>query len=88
MDADRKRIFIGLAVAMFLGSVVYMRLWTIDFSMSSGHAELLRFGFSIFHSFLFFFFFSHYVGSRHEKLFETSGNGTGFSYPCCRNFEM
>ncbi|XP_023528341.1 uncharacterized protein LOC111791291 isoform X1 [Cucurbita pepo subsp. pepo] len=42
MDADRKRIFTGLAVAMFLGSVVYMRLWTIDFSMSSGHAELLR----------------------------------------------
>ncbi|XP_022934052.1 uncharacterized protein LOC111441336 [Cucurbita moschata] len=42
MGADRKRIFIGLAVAMFLGSVVYTRLWTIDFSMSSGHAELLR----------------------------------------------
>ncbi|KAG7017361.1 hypothetical protein SDJN02_19226 [Cucurbita argyrosperma subsp. argyrosperma] len=42
MGADRKRIFIGLAVVMFLGSVVYTRLWTIDFSMSSGHAELLR----------------------------------------------
>ncbi|XP_038903114.1 uncharacterized protein LOC120089790 [Benincasa hispida] len=42
MGDDRKRILIGLTVAMFLGLVVYMKLWTIDYSMSSDEAELLR----------------------------------------------
>ncbi|XP_022145520.1 uncharacterized protein LOC111014949 [Momordica charantia] len=42
MGRDRKRILIGLAVAMFFGFAVYMRLWTIDYSMSSDESELLR----------------------------------------------
>ncbi|XP_031737686.1 uncharacterized protein LOC101217573 isoform X1 [Cucumis sativus] len=42
MGSDRKRILIGLTVAMFLGLVVYMKLWTIDYSMSADEAELLR----------------------------------------------
>ncbi|KAL0555483.1 hypothetical protein IC582_009430 [Cucumis melo] len=42
MGGDRKRILIGLTVAMFVGLVVYMKLWTIDYSMSTDEAELLR----------------------------------------------
>ena len=54
MGGDRKRILIGLTVAMFVGLVVYMKLWTIDYSMSTDEAELLRFGFSILGSFFSF----------------------------------
>lgn len=32
----------GLAVAMFLGIAVYLRLWTIDYSFSSDDSEILR----------------------------------------------
>ncbi|CAK9323178.1 unnamed protein product [Citrullus colocynthis] len=42
MGADRKLILISLTVAMFVGLVVYLKLWTIDYSMSSDEAELLR----------------------------------------------
>ncbi|KAG7028019.1 hypothetical protein SDJN02_09199 [Cucurbita argyrosperma subsp. argyrosperma] len=42
MGRNRKQILVGLAAAMFLGLVVYMRLWTIDYSMSTDEAELLR----------------------------------------------
>ncbi|XWS66886.1 hypothetical protein CRYUN_Cryun05aG0239300 [Craigia yunnanensis] len=39
---DRRRILVGLAVAMLLGIAVYFRLWTIDYFVSSDDAELLR----------------------------------------------
>ena len=45
----------GLAVAMFLGIAVYLRLWTIDYSFSSDDSEILRFFFfniSLFYLFL------------------------------------
>ncbi|KAG4152280.1 hypothetical protein ERO13_D04G113200v2 [Gossypium hirsutum] len=38
----RRRILVGLAVAMFLGVAVYFRLWAIHYSISSDDAELLR----------------------------------------------
>ncbi|MBA0721969.1 hypothetical protein Golax_009463 [Gossypium laxum] len=38
----RRRILVGLAVAMFLGIAVYFRLWAIHYSISSDDAELLR----------------------------------------------
>ncbi|XP_030925234.1 uncharacterized protein LOC115952278 isoform X1 [Quercus lobata] len=39
---QRKKILVGLAVAMFLGVAVYLRLWTIDYSFSSDDSEILR----------------------------------------------
>ncbi|XVF07904.1 hypothetical protein REPUB_Repub06bG0179400 [Reevesia pubescens] len=39
---ERRKILVGLAVAMFLGIAVYFRLWTIDYFISSDDAELLR----------------------------------------------
>lgn len=33
---------LGLAVAMALGVAVYLRLWTIDYSVSAGDTDLLR----------------------------------------------
>ncbi|XP_022744134.1 uncharacterized protein LOC111295048 [Durio zibethinus] len=39
---ERRRILVGLAVAMFLGMAVYFRLWTIANFVSSDDAELLR----------------------------------------------
>ncbi|XP_050243027.1 uncharacterized protein LOC126691838 [Quercus robur] len=39
---ERKKILVGLAVAMFLGVAVYLRLWTIDYSFSSDDSEILR----------------------------------------------
>ena len=42
---ERKKILVGLAVAMFLGVAVYLRLWTIDYSFSSDDSEILRFFF-------------------------------------------
>ncbi|KAK6244730.1 hypothetical protein QUC31_011139 [Theobroma cacao] len=44
---ERRRILVGLAVAIFLGVAVYFRLWTIDYSVSSDDAELLRRQFDI-----------------------------------------
>ncbi|PPD71952.1 hypothetical protein GOBAR_DD31147 [Gossypium barbadense] len=38
----RRRILVGLAVAMFLGVAVYFRLWAIHYSISSDDAELRR----------------------------------------------
>ncbi|KAF8006358.1 hypothetical protein BT93_K0604 [Corymbia citriodora subsp. variegata] len=38
----RRPVVLGLAVAMALGVAVYLRLWTIDYSVSAGDAELLR----------------------------------------------
>ncbi len=47
----------GLAVAMFLGIAVYLRLWTIDYSFSSDDSEILRFFFFFFNISLFYFIF-------------------------------
>ncbi|PON69302.1 acyl-CoA-binding domain protein [Parasponia andersonii] len=38
----RNEIVMGLAVVMILGTAVYFRLWTIDYSASSYDADLLR----------------------------------------------
>ncbi|XP_035546967.1 uncharacterized protein LOC118348753 [Juglans regia] len=38
----RMRALVGLAVAMFLGIAVYLRIWTIDYSISSDDTDLLR----------------------------------------------
>ncbi|XP_009345769.2 uncharacterized protein LOC103937533 [Pyrus x bretschneideri] len=37
-----KKILVGLVLVMFLGIAVYLRLWTIDYSISSDEADLLR----------------------------------------------
>ncbi|KAH1090192.1 hypothetical protein J1N35_017449 [Gossypium stocksii] len=42
MVGRERRILVGLAVAMFLGMIVYFRLWMIDYSVSSHDTELLR----------------------------------------------
>ncbi|EEF42949.1 uncharacterized protein LOC8284528 [Ricinus communis] len=42
MAGERKKILMGLAVAMFLGIAVYLRLWSIDYAISSDDAELIR----------------------------------------------
>ncbi|XP_012082360.1 uncharacterized protein LOC105642218 [Jatropha curcas] len=39
---ERKKILVGLVVAMFLGIAVYLRLWSIDYAISSDDTELLR----------------------------------------------
>lgn len=39
----RRRVLVGLALAMFLGIAIYFRLWTIDYSISSKDTEVLRF---------------------------------------------
>ncbi|GMN39143.1 hypothetical protein TIFTF001_008370 [Ficus carica] len=38
----RNEILVGLAVMMFLGVAVYLRLWSIDYSASSSDTDLLR----------------------------------------------
>ncbi|KAG2690178.1 hypothetical protein I3843_09G171400 [Carya illinoinensis] len=38
----RMRALVGLAVAMFLGIAVYLRIWTIDYSISTDESDLLR----------------------------------------------
>ena len=43
MGGERKRILVGLMVAMILGIAVYFRLWTIDYAISSDDTELIRF---------------------------------------------
>ncbi|XP_011007680.1 PREDICTED: uncharacterized protein LOC105113275 isoform X2 [Populus euphratica] len=42
MAGERKRILVGLMVAMILGIAVYFRLWTIDYAISSDDTELIR----------------------------------------------
>uniref|UniRef100_A0A2P2LCC8 Uncharacterized protein n=1 Tax=Rhizophora mucronata TaxID=61149 RepID=A0A2P2LCC8_RHIMU len=42
MGGERKKILMGLVVAMFLGIAVYFRLWTIDYAISSDDTELIR----------------------------------------------
>ncbi|KAF2289929.1 hypothetical protein GH714_039206 [Hevea brasiliensis] len=42
MGGERKKILVGLVVAMFLGIAVYLRLWSIDYAISSDDTELLR----------------------------------------------
>ncbi|KAL5742928.1 hypothetical protein ACOSP7_029660 [Xanthoceras sorbifolium] len=42
MGGERKPILVGLAVAMVMGIGVYLRLWTLDYSVSSDDTELLR----------------------------------------------
>uniref|UniRef100_A0A2P2LCE2 Uncharacterized protein n=1 Tax=Rhizophora mucronata TaxID=61149 RepID=A0A2P2LCE2_RHIMU len=42
MGGERKKILMGLVVAMFLGIAVYFRLWTIDHAISSDDSELIR----------------------------------------------
>ncbi|KAI7728325.1 hypothetical protein M8C21_005781 [Ambrosia artemisiifolia] len=39
----RRRLWIGVLIVMALGlSIVYLRLWTIDYQISSTETELLR----------------------------------------------
>ncbi|KAL3586008.1 hypothetical protein D5086_012875 [Populus alba] len=42
MGGERKKILVGLMVAMILGFAVYFRLWTIDYAISSDDTELIR----------------------------------------------
>ncbi|CAN1805429.1 hypothetical protein LINPERHAP1_LOCUS24270 [Linum perenne] len=42
MAGERRMILVGLAVAMLLGTAVYLRLWTIDYAISSDETELIR----------------------------------------------
>ncbi|CAK7343060.1 unnamed protein product [Dovyalis caffra] len=42
MGGERKKILMGLMVAMILGFAVYFRLWTIDYAISSDDTELIR----------------------------------------------
>ncbi|KAB5552397.1 hypothetical protein DKX38_009708 [Salix brachista] len=42
MGGERRRVFVGLMVAMILGFAVYFRLWTIDYAISSDDTELIR----------------------------------------------
>ncbi|XP_008243938.1 PREDICTED: uncharacterized protein LOC103342134 [Prunus mume] len=37
-----KKILVGLVVLMLFGVAVYLKLWTIDYTVSSDEAELLR----------------------------------------------
>ncbi|XP_048138927.1 uncharacterized protein LOC115749794 isoform X2 [Rhodamnia argentea] len=45
----RRPVVLGLVVAMALGVAVYLRLWTIDYSVSAGDTELLRKEFDLAH---------------------------------------
>ncbi|KAG6769804.1 hypothetical protein POTOM_025466 [Populus tomentosa] len=42
MGGERKKILVGLMVAMILGFAVYFRLWTIDYAISSDDTDLIR----------------------------------------------
>ncbi|KAH0932781.1 hypothetical protein HID58_009898 [Brassica napus] len=46
--SERKTILVGLALALVLGVAVYLRLWTIDYTLSSDDTERLRFSSSLF----------------------------------------
>ncbi|XP_018512999.1 uncharacterized protein LOC103857665 isoform X1 [Brassica rapa] len=39
--SERKTILVGLALALVLGVAVYLRLWTIDYTLSSDDTERL-----------------------------------------------
>ncbi|KAF3442823.1 hypothetical protein FNV43_RR16741 [Rhamnella rubrinervis] len=39
---SRNQILLGLALVMILGIAVYLRLWTIDYTVSADDTELLR----------------------------------------------
>ncbi|CAN4117066.1 unnamed protein product [Withania somnifera] len=41
-NMGRKQIFMGLGLIMVMGLAVYLRLWTIDYNISSSETELLR----------------------------------------------
>lgn len=41
--SERKTILVGLVIALVLGVAVYLRLWTIDYTLSSDDTERLRF---------------------------------------------
>ncbi|XP_024923523.1 uncharacterized protein LOC107435029 isoform X4 [Ziziphus jujuba] len=38
----RNQVLLGLALVMILGIAVYLRLWTIDYTVSADDTELLR----------------------------------------------
>lgn len=40
--SERKTILVGLILALVLGVAVYLRLWTIDYTLSSDDTERLR----------------------------------------------
>ncbi|CAH8265011.1 unnamed protein product [Arabidopsis lyrata] len=40
--SERKTILVGLVLALVLGIAVYLRLWTIDYTLSSDDTERLR----------------------------------------------
>ncbi|CAL9235853.1 unnamed protein product [Arabidopsis halleri] len=40
--SERKTILVGLILALVLGIAVYLRLWTIDYTLSSDDTERLR----------------------------------------------
>ncbi|KAG8376565.1 hypothetical protein BUALT_Bualt09G0076600 [Buddleja alternifolia] len=40
--AKKQRILIALGLIMFMGTAVYLRLWTIDYRISSNDTELIR----------------------------------------------
>ncbi|KAJ0088708.1 hypothetical protein Patl1_32099 [Pistacia atlantica] len=42
MAGGRKPILLGLFLVMVMGIAIYLRLWTIDYSVSSSDNELLR----------------------------------------------
>ncbi|KAK4743230.1 hypothetical protein SAY87_001231 [Trapa incisa] len=50
MGGFRSRpVFVGLILSMVLGFAIYFRLWTIDYSISSSEAEMLRKEFDLAH---------------------------------------
>ncbi|KAL6492696.1 hypothetical protein OROGR_033162 [Orobanche gracilis] len=40
--AKRRQLLIALGIVMLIGIAVYLRLWTIDYRISSNDTELLR----------------------------------------------
>lgn len=38
-------MLVGLVIVMLMGTAVYLRLWIIDYTVSSADTELLRFSF-------------------------------------------
>ncbi|XP_024038600.1 uncharacterized protein LOC18038955 isoform X2 [Citrus clementina] len=42
MRGRRARVLVGLVIVMLMGTAVYLRLWTIDYTVSSADTELLR----------------------------------------------
>ncbi|KAM7263374.1 hypothetical protein ACFE04_001057 [Oxalis oulophora] len=42
MARTRKSILVGLGLFLILGFAIYFRLWTVDYSISSDEADLLR----------------------------------------------